>query len=294
MDAPTAPRPRADGAAVDGPLVILAGGGRFPVLIAEAAAAAGRRVAIAALRGEAQPDIERFPHRWIGLGQLGALMRLIRREGARDLCIIGGIRNRRMPGLADIDFGGILEVIRNWRILALGDDSILRKIARGFEARGLRVVGAAEVAPHLVVPVGPLGAVAPTAADLAEIAAGAAAARAHGRRDLGQGVVVAGGRIAVREGPAGTDAMMRAFGVLRRAGSAAPGVLVKCLKPTQDRRLDMPAIGPDTVRVAIESGLRGIAIEAGGTLIADRAEAVRLADAAGLFVYGIAGGEGES
>ena len=146
MDAPTAPRPRADGAAVDGPLVILAGGGRFPVLIAEAAAAAGRRVAIAALRGEAQPDIERFPHRWIGLGQLGALMRLIRREGARDLCIIGGIRNRRMPGLADIDFGGILEVIRNWRILALGDDSILRKIARGFEARGLRVVGAAEVA----------------------------------------------------------------------------------------------------------------------------------------------------
>lgn len=293
--APTLPDRGADRAAPPeaAPLVLLAGGGRFPFLVARAVEARGRRVAIAALKGEADAGLETFPHIWIGRGQLGALMRLIRREGARDLCIIGGVRNRRMPGLSEIDLGGLLEVIRNWRILTLGDDSLLRKLARGFETRGLRVVGAAEVAPELVMPAGPLGAVTPTECDWVDIGCGVAAARAHGRRDLGQAVIAAGGAVVVKEGPAGTDAMMAAHAAMRTDATTRCGVLVKCLKPTQDRRLDMPAIGPDTVRVAAASGLRGIAVEAGATLVADRDEVARLADAAGLFVVGVGPRGGE-
>ncbi|MER2604901.1 MAG: LpxI family protein [Siculibacillus sp.] len=110
---------------------------------------------------------------------------------------------------------------------------------------------------------------------------------ALGRRDLGQAVIAADGRVVAEEDRRGTDAMVAAFGATRPAAARA-GVLIKCPKPTQDRRLDMPAIGPDTVRTAAAAGLRGIAVEAGGTLVADRAEVVRLADALGLFVWGVA------
>ena len=268
-------------------LVILAGGGRFPVLVAEAARRQGRDVTIAAIRGEADEAITQFPHRWIGRGQLGTLMKLMRAEGARDLVIVGGIKARRLPRLSELDLGGILEVIRHWRILRHGDDGLLRKIARLFEMRGLRVVGAAEVAPELLMPKGALGHLMPTATDLVDMSIGLSGARAHGREDRGQAVIVRHGVVVLKEGPEGTDAMIASFGVMRAAGSVDGGILIKCPKPRQDRRLDMPAIGPETVRSATAAGLRGIAVEAGGTIVADREEMVRLADAAGIFVWGM-------
>lgn len=269
------------------PLVILAGGGRFPLLVAEAAQRRGRDVTIAAIRGEAEQAIEHYPHRWIGRGQLGTLMKLMRAKGARDLVIVGGIKARRLPRPSELDFGGIFEVIRHWRILRHGDDGLLRKIARLFEARGLRVVGAAEVAPELLVPKGPLGRIVPSATDLVDVSIGLSGARAHGDEDRGQAVIVRRGVVATKEGPAGTDAMIASWAQLRRAGTVDEGILIKCPKPRQDRRLDMPAIGPDTVRSAMAAGLLGIAVEAEGTIVADRDEVVRLADAAGIFVWGI-------
>lgn len=275
------------GAAGDrtGGLTILAGGGAFPVLVARAAAARGRAVTILAIRGEADPAIEAFPHHWIGRGQLATLFRRMRRAGSREIVMIGGMRERRLPRLDELDFGSIFIVLRHLAILRNGDDGLLRRIARIFESRGLRVIGAAEVAPELLVPPGPLGRFEATAADRAAIAAGLTEARAHGARDLGQGVIVVDGAVALREGPDGTDAMMARFAATARTGRA---ILVKCPKPTQDRRLDLPAIGPETVAAAARAGLAGIAVEAGGTLVADRDEVARLADAAGLFVEGIA------
>lgn len=270
------------------PLVILAGGGRFPFLVAEAALAAGRPVTVAALIGEADPAIAALPHRWIGRGQVTTFFRLARAVGARDMVFIGAIRQRRLPTFAEIDFGGIWNLLWNWRLLMRGDDGVLRRLARFFEANGLRVCGAAEIAPDLLVRAGAMGALAPAAADLADVALGLDAARALGRRDLGQAVIAADGRVVAEEDRRGTDAMVAAFGAPHSAAAARAGVLIKCPKPTQDRRLDMPAIGPDTVRTAAAAGLRGIAVEAGGTLVADRAEVVRLADALGLFVWGVA------
>ncbi len=268
------------------PLAILAGGGDFPRLVAEAARASGRAVIIAAIRGEADPGFEAFPHRVVGRGQLGTVLRLFRDAGARDLVIVGGMRERRLPRLCEIDFGAIWVILRHLRILRHGDDGLLRKIARIFESRGLRVVGAAEVAPHLLVPAGALGAVAPDATTRADIALGVGEARRHGVRDLGQAVIVVDGSVVAREGADGTDAMLAAHAAARAAGAPAGGVLVKCPKPTQDRRLDMPAIGAATVAAAAAAGLAGIAVEAGGTLIADSAAVARAADAAGLFVWG--------
>ncbi|NLH80806.1 MAG: UDP-2,3-diacylglucosamine diphosphatase LpxI [Phyllobacteriaceae bacterium] len=273
------------------PLVILAGGGRFPVLVAEAARAAGRPVTLAGIRGEADPAIEAFDHVWIGRGHVSRLMRLARARRARDLVIVGGMKERRMPRFSEIDLVDLLVVLRHWRLLTHGEDGILRRIARLFEARGLRVVGAGEAAPGLLMPAGALGHVVPDAAARAAIAAGVDAATRHGRGDLGQGVIVVGETVVAKEGWAGTDAMLAAFAAEPKPVDA-PAVLVKCPKPIQDLRLDMPAIGPETVRAAAAAGLSGIAVMAGATLVADRADLVAAADAAGLFVWGVAKEQG--
>lgn len=278
-----------DGESGVGALGILAGGGRFPILVAEAALAQGRPVIIAAIRGEADPAISAYPHRWIGRGQVGTLISLLKHHHARELVIIGGMRQRRLPYPSEMDLSGIFVLLRNWRLLKSGDDGTLRKIARILETRDIRVVGAVEVAPELLMPSGALGACRPSAAVEADIERGLAAARAHGDEDLGQAVIVADGMVALKEGPTGTDAMIATWASLRRERSGRRGVLVKCPKPRQDRRLDLPAIGPDTVRSAAAAGLAGIAVEAGGTIVADRAEMVRIADELGLFVWGIDG-----
>lgn len=274
------------GATSPEPLVILAGGGRFPALVAQAARAAGRPVTIAGIRGEADPEIEAFDHVWIGRGHLSRLIRLARRKGARDLVIVGGMKERRMPRLSEIDLADVLVVARHWRLLTHGEDGILRRLARLFEARGLRVIGAAEAAPQLLMPVGALGAKEPAAEALATIAFGVGAARRHGRGDVGQGVVVDDHTVVLKEGPAGTDAMIAAFSALP-CSKEKRGILVKCPKPIQDLRLDMPAIGPETVRAAAAAGLEGLAVIAGATLVADRDEVARIADETGLFVFGV-------
>ncbi|MCC8234554.1 LpxI family protein [Pinisolibacter aquiterrae] len=282
----------------EGPLVILAGGGRLPLLVAEGAAARGRRVTIAGILGEADPAIEAHDHVWIGRGHLSRLIRLARARGARDLVIIGGMKERRMPRLSEFDLADLFELIRNWRLLTHGEDGILRRLARLFEARGLRVVGAGEVVPDLLMPAGPLGVARPSEAHLQTIAFGAGAARGHGLGDVGQGVIVTGRTVVLKEGFAGTDAMIDAFSKMPCAREKR-GILVKCPKPIQDPRLDQPVIGAETVRAAAEAGLEGVAVEAGATLVADREALIRLADAAGLFVWGftdeaapIARGEG--
>ena len=275
------------------PLAILAGGGAFPRLVAEAARAGGREVVIAAIRGEADPGFEGFHHRFVGRGQLGAVLRFFRKSGARDLVIVGGIRQRRLPRLDEIDLGAVWVLLTHLRILRHGDDGLLRKIARIFESRGHRIVGAAEIAPHLLMPAGPLGTRIPDAAAQADVALGIAEARAHGACDLGQGVIVVDGRVAAREGREGTDAMLAAHAATRPPGAPPRGVLVKCPKPMQDLRLDMPAIGPATVAAAAAAGLAGVAVEAGGTLVADRAAVAAAADAAGLFVWGADAAETE-
>jgi hypothetical protein len=137
------------------------------------------------------------------------------------------------------------------------------------------------------MPPGPLGRLVPTADHLADIAAGIAAASDLGRRDLGQAVIAAGGQVLGRETMGGTAVMLDHA---RHLPAVRGGVLVKIAKPGQERRVDLPSVGADTVRQAAAAGLMGIALEAGGALVIGREEVVRAADEAGLFVYGAAVG----
>jgi DUF1009 family protein len=268
------------------PLAILAGGGDFPLLVAETVAREGRAVMIFGIVGEASARIETFPHVWLRRGQLGLLFGRMRAHGIVELVMIGGIRERRMPRLNEVDLGGLWGVLRNIRLLKSGDDSVLRFVANIIESRGFRVVGAADMAPALAISAGVKTRSAPDAADWRDIDVGLIAAKAHGATDRGQAVIARDGTVLVRETAAGTDAMLEAV-CSNHALPTASGVLVKCLKPYQDRRLDMPAIGLETVERAAAAGLRGIAVGAGETLVADLPAVIAALDRFGMFLVGV-------
>lgn len=272
------------------PLVILAGGGDFPLIAAEHVMESGRPVLLVGIEGEASPEIADFPHAWIKRGQLGALYKALDTFGAKELMMLGTMTERRLPTWREVDLAGLLAVVRHRKLLSDGDDTVLRKVARIIERRGFRIVSPRDVAPRMVARSGLLGRYRPTQEDLTDVLVAYRAAKDLGRRDLGQAVVASGGTVIGREDVRGTDAMLERIAAERhRQGVAGPvGVLVKCMKPGQDERLDMPAVGPATIRNAARAGLAGVAVEAGTTLVIDEDIMVELADRLGLFLLGFA------
>lgn len=263
-------------------IAILAGGGAFPGRLARHLIEEGERVLVIGIEGEADAELAALPYDSVKRGQVGRLLRLMKAADLSDLVIIGSIRERRLPRLSEIDLGGIWHVVRNIGLLRGGDDSALRRIARVFAGLGLTIRGVGEVAPAFLAAPGVWGAVRPTAADRDDLKLAFAAAKELGRADKGQGAVARAGRVIATEARAGTDAM------LRELPRGARGVLVKCLKPIQDPRLDLPALGPATLENAAAAGLAGVAVEAGGAIVLDREAVIATADRLGLFVAGLA------
>ncbi len=267
---------------------ILAGGGSLPREIAERVVARGDAVQIVAIAGEGGGDFAPFPATVVGWGEIGAMVRTFKNAGCTDLVIVGSVRRPDLAALRP-DIGFFLNIPAILRIItAGGDDGVLTRVVRFFEEKGFHVVAPATVVPELLVGDGPLGRVAATPAETADVALGFDVVRRLGPYDVGQAVVVADGRVAAIEDAGGTDAMLERLQRQRPAdGVAGPqGILIKRPKPGQELRIDLPAIGPDTVRRAADAGLAGIAVLAKGTLAAERAELVRCADAASLFVQG--------
>ncbi len=266
-------------------LGVIAGGGPLPGRVAAAARAAGRPVFVVALRGFAEAAVVApFPHADIRMGAAGEILSSLRQHQCTDVVLIGPVRR---PSLADIrpDAEGVRILARIGRAAFAGDDGLLAAVVRVLGEEGFRVVGAHEVLTEAVGPAGVLGQVRPDAAALADIARASVVIRALGAVDVGQGCVVQQGIVLAVEAIEGTDAMMARAASLARPGPG--GVLVKLVKPGQDRRADLPTIGPATLRAAAASGLRGVAFEAGGTLLTDTAGCIEAADAAGLFLIGI-------
>jgi DUF1009 family protein len=274
----------------EGPLGIICGGGAIPPAVAQAVIRRGRRVVLFPLRGIVDPDaVATFPHCWIAVGQFGRFCRLARAEGCRDLVLVGGMVR---PSLREVrlDWATLFAMPRIIRAFRGGDDHLLTGISRIFEAEGFHLLGAHEVAPDITAPPGPLGRHAPDAAALEDIDRGFALLSAMSPFDVGQAAVIAKGRVLAIEAAEGTDGMLRRLVALREEGRLGlprgVGVLVKAPKLAQDRRFDLPSIGPDTVLNASRAGLAGIAVVAGGTIIAEPLRLVEAADFNGLFVVG--------
>ena len=264
------------------PIGLIAGGGQFPLLFAEAARARGRRVVAVAHVNETLPELEQQADVtcWVKLGQLGRIIKYFRQEGVGETVFAGTITKTRIFHDVLPDFKGLTL----WNKIDIRlDDAILRAVAQTLEEEGIRVIASTCYLDHLFFPQGLLSRKKPSTAQMEDIRFGWSIARAVGRLDIGQCVVVRDRSVLAVEAIEGTDAAIRRGGEL--AGSGA--VVVKLKKPDQDFRFDLPATGEKTI--ATLAAVKGavLAVEAGQSLLFDRTAMVRAADRAGIVVIGL-------
>jgi DUF1009 family protein len=260
--------------------------------VADSILSRGGRVVLFPIRGWADPAAAaEYPHHWIAIGQAGRFTRLMKKEGCRDLVLIG---NLIRPALREVrlDFMTLRLLPRIVSAFRGGDDHLLSGVGRLFEDRGnFRLVSAKDIAPEVRVREGVLGRNLPSERDLKDIQHGVAVLQATGPFDIGQAVVVSDKHILALEAAEGTDRMLQRIANLREVGRIKTprgrGVLVKGPKPGQDQRFDLPTIGPQTIEEVSRAGLAGLAVVAGAALIAEPTRVIQSANAADLFVTGV-------
>lgn len=268
------------------PLGIIAGGGALPAQVAAAAQAAGREVFVVGLEGYAEPSLlQPFKHQFYRLGAAGAMIKAFRDHGCVDLVMIGPVKRPSFLSLRP-DAEGARLLARIGKAVFLGDDGLLAAIVAVLSQEGFQVLGAHEIMRDAVVPEGLLTKTAPDAQAMADIERGVGVLKVIGAADVGQACVVQQGLVLAVETVEGTDAMLARIPAVARSGPA--GVLVKIAKPQQERRADMPTIGPQTVSLAVEAGLRGLAFEAGATILVDRDVLIKVADKEAFFLFCVA------
>ena len=274
------------------PLAVIAGGGLYPPQLVRAAQAAGRKVYVAALEGVADPaafaDCEMQIYR---LGQLGRLLDELRRREIVELVMIGALPRPSFGAL--VPEASTLKYLPYFaRAFQGGDDHLLSHVVQFFEAQGFVVRGPAEIASAITAPAGPMGSRALPPARRDAVRRGFELVAALSPYDVGQGIVLADHRVVAVEAAEGTDEMIRRAGALVAAGrlrlERGDGILLKAPKDGQDLRVDMPAIGPETLRLVAPAGLAGIVVRARGVLVGDAPALGALADELSLFVEGIA------
>jgi len=265
-------------------LGLIAGQGAFPLEIARAARRVGRRVVCVAFCERTDPRIEEeVPEvTWIHPGEVGAGIAAFRAAGVRDAVMAGKVAKvdlLRDPESMRADDHGtdLMGQFDDHR-----DDTILGKAADFLEAVGIHLRPQWELVPELLAGEGPLGKTHATLEQEADIAFGLPIAKKLGDLDIGQTVIVKDRAVLAVEAIEGTDE------ALLRAGALVPGgVAVKVAKPGQDPRFDMPAIGRRTVETLVEARIAVLAFEAGATLVLERDDLVREADAHGIAVFGV-------
>jgi DUF1009 family protein len=267
------------------PLGLIAGGGPLPRRVAETARAAGRSVHVVVIEGHGEPrDWVGFDHVALRFGLAARMLAWLRARGCVELVLLGRVTRPSFLSLRP-DAASMRLVARIGRRAFSGDDAILSAVLAVLREEGFVPLGAQKVMDGLLAPHGLLTRVTPDARAERDILRAIEVVRALGAVDVGQGAVVQHGLVLAVEAIEGTDAMLARAGLLRREGPG--GVLVKLVKPGQDRRVDLPTVGPATVAAAAASGLAGIAMEAGGCLLAEREATIAAADAAGLFLLGL-------
>ncbi len=261
---------------------IIAGGGQFPKLFAEAAKKAGREVVIVAHQGESWPELETIADRfcWVKLGQLGRIISFFREHGVTEAVFLGAITKTKIFK----DVWPDLKGLTLWnKIDARQDDAILRAVAEVLEKEGIHVLESTLYLKDLLFPKGVLTKKKPTAEQMEDIRFGWQTARAIGSLDIGQCVVVRDRTVLAVEAIEGTDAAITRGGALGKEKV----VVVKVKKPKQDFRFDLPAIGVKTIESI--STVKGavLAVETGQSLLFDREAVIEAANRAGIVVVGV-------
>lgn len=258
-------------------LALIAGQGVLPQILAD-------RCAPKAIR-----ELEGYPSglpgaRSFRIEQLGTLLQELRAEGITEVCFAGAIRRPPLDP-AKVDAATMPLVPRMLATLQLGDDAVLRTALGFFEEAGFAVRGVDAYLPELLPKPGILTRAQPGVRDLKDATRAAEVHAALASADVGQGCVVANGLVLAVEAHGGTDWMLRSLSDGRRPEGPDGGLLFKAPKAGQDRRVDLPVIGPETVANVQKAELSGIAIAAGGVLVLQLDEIIAAANAEGLFVW---------
>ena len=277
-----------EGPSSGGALALVAGSGDLPRLIAEERRRRGQPLLVVRFEGTHAPWADGMDVLDLPFEKPGRLFKAMQAKGVTEICFAGAMVRPRLDPLR-CDFKAISLLPKALALLKKGDDSMLRGFASIFEDEGYRMVAAHEILSVLLAPSGVIGALQPSDQDREDAARAAAIVATLGAVDVGQAAVAAEGVCLGVEAVAGTDALLgevaRIPAHLRRG--EARGTLYKAPKPGQDWRMDLPAIGPETVRRAAEAGLAGICVAAGGVLILGLPETIAAADEAGLALWGL-------
>lgn len=271
------------------PLGLIAGLGELPVAIAENAVSTGQGVYVLRLKGFEEPRLSHYPGTVVGLGEIGAVMDRLKTAGCQEVVFAGNVSRPDFKNLK-LDFKGIALLPKVIAEARKGDDALLRVLVNEFEKNGFRVIGSDAAHASLLAPEGHIAGPQPNARNFQDIDVAARVAAAAGALDIGQGCVVCDGLVLAVEAQEGTDEMLRRCANLPEAirGNSGDrrGVLVKRPKPVQERRIDLPTTGVSTIELAAAAGLAGIAIEAGGALMLNRAMMEQRARELGIFILG--------
>lgn len=261
---------------------IIAGGGQFPLLFAEAAKKNGRQVLVVAHKGETSDKLVELADEicWVKLGQLGKIIKFFRKQDVNEAVLLGTITKTRI-------FKDILPDIKGlamWNKLKVRhDDSILRAVADSLEDEGIKILESTLFLKDLLFPKGLLTNRKPSAEQVDDIKFGWNMAREIGRLDIGQCVVVRDKAVLAVEAIEGTDAAIQRGGSLGKEKA----VVVKVKKPDQDFRFDLPAIGTRTIESMAGVGATVLAVEAGQALLFDAEAMIDRANQAGIIVVGV-------
>ena len=265
-------------------LGMIAGGGMMPVEIIRHCDQTGREIFVVGIEPYAkEEELKDVSHIFAKIGEAGKMLKALAQNNVHDIVLAGGVKRPSFKELIP-DWEGA-KIMARLAIKKMSDDNMFRAVIDEIERHGYKVVGIEEVVPGMMFSEGLYGKVKPMAEDMDDIRRGIQVAKALGAVDVGQAAVVQEGMVLAVEAIEGTDMMLSRAATVKKKGKAP--VMVKVLKPGQDMRVDLPAIGLQTIEQLKKYGIKGIAVEAGGILLIEREAVIKMANEAGIFIIGM-------
>jgi len=265
-------------------LAIIAGNGSIPFYLIEECKKIGREYCLIIIEGHGKElSVKYNPDYIVSLAKMGRAVKYVKNIGIKHILMVGGVKRPSLKNIIpDLWTAKFLTTISS---KVRGDNSVLSKLTKALEKEGFIIVAPEEILPNLICPKGTLGKVKPNQQNNEDISTGYSVAKIIGANDIGQSIIIENGLVIAVEAAEGTDRMIKRSLILKKEKKA--GVLIKVIKPMQDRRIDRPVIGIDTIKAAKKAGLDGIALESNEILILNYSEVILYADKEGLFVEGI-------
>ena len=265
-------------------LAIIAGNGSIPFYLIEECNKIGREYCLIIIEGHGKELSEKYdPDYTVSLSKMGRAVKFVKSIGIKHILMVGAIKRPSLKNIIpDLWTAKFLATINS---KVSGDNSVLSKLTRALENEGFIIISPEEILPNLLCPKGLLGKFKANEQNKKDILTGFKIAKIIGANDIGQSIIIENGLVLAVEAAEGTDNMIKRSLLLKK--EKIGGVLIKVIKPMQDKRIDRPVVGINTIKAVKDAGLAGIAIESNEILILNYNDVISYADKESLFIEGI-------